>query len=252
MAIRLQKGNDRLRALALVLLFAIPSGAAAQNPFTLSEKDEIELGRHAAGEIEKDIRLVEAPAIVKYVDRIGQSLVQKSTRKEIAYTFKVIDSPEINAFALPGGYIYINRGLIEAAETEDELAGVLAHEIGHVVARHGANQASRAGLVQTGLGALGGSRFFPLRRSCPCSSLTTPRRGRLLGNDASRRGIAGGTERFARNSPLSSLRGWPSAGAAARRSSRASRGISGTTTSTRACTPAPSIPAVTAAPRIAT
>ena len=156
MAIRLEKIDDRLSALALVLLFVIPCWSAAQSPFTLSEKDELELGRHAAGEIEKDIRLVEVPFIVKYVDRLGQSLVEKSTRKGVAYTFKVIDSPEINAFALPGGYIYVNRGLIEAAETEDELAGVLAHEIGHVVARHGASQAARAGLVQTGLGALGG------------------------------------------------------------------------------------------------
>ena len=130
--------------------------AHAQNPFSLSEKDEIELGRLSAGEIEKDIRLVEEPAVVKYIDGLGQSLVQKSGRKEIAYTFKVVDSPEINAFALPGGFIYVNRGLIEAAGTEDELAGVLAHEIAHVVARHGADQAVRAGMVQTGLDVLGG------------------------------------------------------------------------------------------------
>ena len=144
-----------LRRLGLVFVAAAVSVAFAQNPFTLSEKDEIELGRHAAGEIEKDIRLVEEPSVVKYIDELGQSLVQKSTRKGIAYTFKVVDSPEINAFALPGGFVYVNRGLIEAAATEDELAGVLAHEIGHVVARHGADQASRAGMVQTGLGALG-------------------------------------------------------------------------------------------------
>ena len=130
--------------------------AHAQNPFSLSEKDEIELGRLSAGEIEKDILLVEEPAVVKYIDGLGQSLVQKSGRKEIAYTFKVVDSPEINAFALPGGFIYVNRGLIEAAGTEDELAGVLAHEIAHVVARHGADQAVRAGMVQTGLDVLGG------------------------------------------------------------------------------------------------
>jgi Zn-dependent protease with chaperone function len=145
-----------LRALALVVLITIPACSLAQNPFSLSEKDEIELGRHAAGEIEKDIRLIEDPAIVKFIDDLGQSLARKSSRKGIAYTFKVVNSPEINAFALPGGFIYINRGLIEAAETENELAGVLGHEIGHVVARHGADQAVRAGLVQTGLGALGG------------------------------------------------------------------------------------------------
>ena len=135
---------------------AIPIWILAQNPLSLSEKDEIELGRHAAGEIEKDIRLIEEPAIVKFIDDLGQSLVHKSNRQGITYTFKVVNSPEINAFALPGGFIYVNRGLIEAAGTQNELAGVLGHEIGHVVARHGADQAMRAGLVQTGIGVLGG------------------------------------------------------------------------------------------------
>jgi Zn-dependent protease with chaperone function len=144
------------RMLRLVLFVTIASATPAQNPFTLSEKDEIELGRHAAGEIEKDIRLIDDPAVNKYINDLGQSLVQKSSRQTIAYSFKVVDSPEINAFALPGGFIYLNRGLIEAAESQNELAGVLGHEIGHVVARHGADQAARAGLVQTGLGVLGG------------------------------------------------------------------------------------------------
>ena len=151
----MSKRTDFRLVLGLAVLAALPS-AHAQNPFTLSEKDEIELGRLSAGEIEKDILLVEESAVVKYIDTLGQSLVGKSARKGIAYTFKVVDSPEINAFALPGGFIYVNRGLIEAAGTEDELAGVLAHEIGHVVARHGADQAARAGMVQTGLDVLGG------------------------------------------------------------------------------------------------
>lgn len=138
-----------------VFLFAL-SVCNGQTPLTLSEKDEIELGRHAAGEIEKDIRLIDDPAIVKYIGDLGQALVDKSGRKGIAYSFKVVNSPEINAFALPGGFIYVNRGLIEAAASENELAGVLGHEIGHVVARHGADQAARAGLVQTGMGILGG------------------------------------------------------------------------------------------------
>lgn len=128
----------------------------AQSPFTLSEKDELELGRHASGQIEKDIILIEDPVITKYISDLGQTLVQKSGRNNITYSFKVVNSAEINAFALPGGYIYVNRGLIEAADDSTELAGVLGHEIAHVVARHGAEQAGRAGLVQTGLGALGG------------------------------------------------------------------------------------------------
>ena len=142
--------------LGLVALTVLSAVAPAQNPFRLSEEDEIELGRLASAEIEKDLLLVGHPAVVNYVDDLGQALVRHSTRKDIAYTFKVVDSPEVNAFALPGGFIYVNRGMIEAAETEDELAGVLAHEIAHVAARHGADQAARAAMVQTGLGALGG------------------------------------------------------------------------------------------------
>lgn len=130
--------------------------AYGQSPLTLSEKEELELGRAAAGEIDKTLRLIDDPKITKYISDLGQQLVERSTRKGIVYSFKVVDSPEINAFALPGGFIYVHRGLIEAAETQTELAGVLGHEIGHVVARHGADQAARAGLVQTGLGLLGG------------------------------------------------------------------------------------------------
>src|SRR5688572_18949362 len=140
----------------LAVVAAIPLALLAQNPFSLSEKDELELGRHAAAEIDKNIILIEDPAIVKFIDDLGQTLVRKSGRAGIAYSFKVVNSPEINAFALPGGFIYVNRGLIEVAETQNELAGVLGHEIGHVVGRHGADQAVRAGLVQTGLGALQG------------------------------------------------------------------------------------------------
>ena len=141
------------RRVALLLLFAL--ALPAQNPFSLSEADEIQLGKQASGAIEKDLVLVTDPSIVKYIDDLGQSLVRKSARANIQYSFKVVNSPEVNAFALPGGYIYVNRGLIEAADNESELAGVLGHEIGHVVLRHGAEQASRASMAQVGLGALG-------------------------------------------------------------------------------------------------
>lgn len=149
-------GARALGCAALVFLVTIPAYVRAQSPFMLSEKEELEMGRLASAAIEKDIRLIEDPSIVKYVTDLGQALVQKSGRAEIVYTFKVVDAPEINAFALPGGHIYVNRGLIEAADSQNELAGVLAHEIGHVVGRHGASQAVRANMVQTGLGALGG------------------------------------------------------------------------------------------------
>ena len=89
--------------------------------------------------------------VTTYVSDLGQVLAERSGRSHLAYTFKVVNSAEINAFALPGGFIYVNRGLSEAAQTETELAGVLGHEIGHVVARHGAEQAQRASIANLGL-----------------------------------------------------------------------------------------------------
>jgi|GEM_PF-407521 len=130
--------------------------AIAQGWFTLSEQDEIELGRLAAFEIEKSLTLLNDEPTGNYINELGQALVRVSARNKISYTFKLVDSSEINAFALPGGFVYVNRGVIEAASNEDELAGVLAHEIAHIVARHGADQAVRSGLIGAGLGALGG------------------------------------------------------------------------------------------------
>src|SRR4051812_43329735 len=95
-----------VRVFTLLCVVTQPVRTLAQSPFSLSERDEIELGRHAAAAIDKDARLIEDPAIVKYIQDLGQSIVQESTRKGIAYSFKVVNSPEINAFALPGGFIY--------------------------------------------------------------------------------------------------------------------------------------------------
>lgn len=121
----------------------------------LSEEEEVELGRAAADEMEKELELVTDEAVTAYVSELGQTLAQHSDRSHLTYTFKVVNSGEINAFALPGGFIYVNRGLIAAADTETELAGVLGHEIGHVVARHGAEQAQRASIANLGLSVLG-------------------------------------------------------------------------------------------------
>ena len=86
--------------------------------------------------------------VEKYINDLGQRLVRFSKRRNISYRFKVVNDPSINAFAIPGGYCYVNLGLIQLAETESELAGVMAHEIGHVVGKHGMEQVSK----QTGLG----------------------------------------------------------------------------------------------------
>jgi len=137
------------------LLLALPLPVAAQLFGGISEAQEIELGREAATMIEADLQLLDDQRVGDYVSRLGQALVARSGRAELSYVFTVVDSPEINAFALPGGFIYVNRGLIEAAENESELAGVLGHEVGHVVARHGVDQMQRAQIANLGLGVLG-------------------------------------------------------------------------------------------------
>ena len=107
---------------------------------------EVAIGRQLAAEVDQTSRLITDPGINEFVNRIGQNLVVHSDAK-LPFTIKVIDEPEINAFALPGGFLYINRGLLEAAENEAEVAGVLAHEIAHVTARHGIEQASKGELL---------------------------------------------------------------------------------------------------------
>jgi predicted Zn-dependent protease len=112
-----------------------------------STDTEIKMGKQYAMMVEQTARMVQDPVITEYVNRIGQNLVRNSDAK-VPFTIKVIDSDEINAFALPGGYFYVNSGLILAADEEAELAGVMAHEIAHVAARHAMQQMTRAQYAQ--------------------------------------------------------------------------------------------------------
>jgi predicted Zn-dependent protease len=112
-----------------------------------SIESEIALGKQAAQEVEKSSKLVDDPIVVDYVNRVGQRLVRNSDAK-VPFTIKVIDSDEINAFALPGGFFYVNSGLILAADEEAELAGVMAHEIAHVAARHGTRNATKEQIAE--------------------------------------------------------------------------------------------------------
>ena len=107
-----------------------------------SLEKEITVGKGLAQEIEKSAKIVEDPIIAEYVNRIGQNLVRNSDAR-VPFTIKVIDAEEVNAFSLPGGFLFVNLGLINLAEDESELAGDMAHEIAHVTARHGTRQASR-------------------------------------------------------------------------------------------------------------
>ncbi|MGI6092439.1 MAG: M48 family metalloprotease [Veillonellaceae bacterium] len=121
----------------------------------ISQKQEISIGRDVAKQLEKKYGLVEDPALQERVDRIGQSLVAVSDRKDIQYSFKVLNSKEINALAAPGGYIYVFKGLIDLMPSDDELAGVIGHEVGHVVEKHTVKQIEKS----MGMGILFGVLF---------------------------------------------------------------------------------------------
>ena len=116
-------------------------------PNWISLEKEIQIGSEIAQEFEQTARLIEDPVVSEYVDRIGQNLVKHSDAK-IPFYIKVVDNDEVNAFAFPGGYFYINKGLILAAENEAEMAGVMAHEISHVTARHATARMSKGQYLQ--------------------------------------------------------------------------------------------------------
>src|SRR5438552_16768454 len=111
-----------------------------------SIEKEIALGKQMAQEVERQAKIVDDPIIAEYVNRVGQNLVRNSDAK-VPFTIKVVDAEEINAFALHGGFFFVNTGVLLNADTEAELAGVMAHEIAHVAARHGTRQATRGQII---------------------------------------------------------------------------------------------------------
>lgn len=111
-----------------------------------SLEKEIALGKQLAQEVEREAKIIDDPIIAEYVSRVGQNLVRNSDAK-VPFTIKVLDTEEVNAFALPGGFFFVNSGLILKADSESELAGVMAHEIAHVAARHGTRQATRGEII---------------------------------------------------------------------------------------------------------
>lgn len=121
-----------------------------------STESEIEIGRESAMEVEQQLPVLRDGAVEDYVERVGARLARQAPGADYPYQFKVLNLAEVNAFALPGGFMYVNRGLLESVRNEGELAGVLAHEISHVALRHSTNQASKAYLAQAGLSVLGG------------------------------------------------------------------------------------------------
>lgn len=146
----------------LVLLTVMVVGvitACTVNPATgnrqlslVSESQEIALGRQNDQQIVETMGLVDDPELQEYVDRLGKTLAAQSERPDLPWTFRVVDDPVVNAFALPGGFIYVTRGILSHFNSEAELMGVLGHEIGHVTARHSVERISKAQLAQVGLG----------------------------------------------------------------------------------------------------
>jgi Zn-dependent protease with chaperone function len=155
----------KLLMLAISLVIVIlPVATLAQTPITLHSNkfkpaDDLKLGQEAAAEAEKQMQLVRDPELGAYVERVGERLAaaipQEFQHPEFHYYFKVVNAKEINAFALPGGPMYVNSGMITAAKTEDEMAGVMAHELSHVALRHGTAQVTKAQKYQTLSGIMG-------------------------------------------------------------------------------------------------
>ena len=129
-------------------LFGCAGRISDINIFT--DAEEVQLGKQFSREIEKEMKMYSDPIVTAYIDQLGQHLANHSQRRSITYHFKVVNTEAVNAFAVPGGYLYVNIGLIRAAENESELAGVIGHEIGHVVGKHGVKQMTR----QLGLAAV--------------------------------------------------------------------------------------------------
>ena len=146
-----------------------------------SPEQDIELGRTSAEEVTRQSVVLEDERVTRYVQRLGDKIAAHAPGYRFQYKFVVVDSEETNAFALPGGYVFINSGAIEATRNEGELAGVLAHEISHVVLRHGTNQASKAYVAKSAMrvidAALGGSKN-DVRRLAASLGLKGP--GRLF------------------------------------------------------------------------
>jgi predicted Zn-dependent protease len=131
----------------------IALGAAAMlAACSVSQDQEVQIGRQNAEQINAQLPLVQDPPIAEYVQQLGMAIAKTTSRSDLDWQFFVVDSREVNAFALPGGFIYVNRGLIERTARLDELAGALGHEIGHVVRRHSVQQMEKANGANVAVG----------------------------------------------------------------------------------------------------
>lgn len=123
-----------MKRIVILVAAVVMSGCA------VSQQQEIQMGQQYSAQIAQQLPLIQDPEVVRYINVLGDSIAHVTSRRDLDWHFYVVNSPEVNAFAVPGGYVYVNRGLIERATRMDELAGVLGHEIGHVVRRHTVKQ----------------------------------------------------------------------------------------------------------------
>ncbi len=145
---------------ALAMMVAAPTAACSVNPatgrvqaFLISEQEEVELGRKSDAEITESMRpYVDSPGLTELVESVGAKMAQSSERPQLPWTFRVLDEPAVNAFALPGGFVYVTRGLLAHLNSEAELAAVLGHEAGHVTARHGAVHLRKTNVARRSVG----------------------------------------------------------------------------------------------------
>ena len=142
-------------AIAVAVSFGTPSFAQGPHHFQpgfnlFSKQQDVQLGEESASQVRKQMTVISDPVLTAYVNRVGKRLVasQEATESGFPFSFEVVADPSINAFALPGGHMFINTGLLRAVDSEAQLAGVMGHEMSHVILRHGTNQASKANLIQ--------------------------------------------------------------------------------------------------------
>lgn len=148
--------TKRARRSVAVLAVAGATATAGACAPSVTTQQEVQLGADYSRQINRQLPLVRDAAANQYINQLGREIARAADPRGIPYTFYIVNSAQVNAFAIPGGHIYINRGLIERSDNVAELAGVLAHEIGHVVERHGIEQMQRANNANTALGVVYG------------------------------------------------------------------------------------------------
>ncbi len=142
--------------LLLLVLASLPLRAEEPTPSkavynTFNDEEEMAMGRKAAEETDKQMVLLDSTLLTAYLNHLGQKVAQASRRPQLQYNFKIVNTQTVNAFSLPGGFVYVHRGLLDFATNESELAGVLAHEVGHIVAYHSMNDVARRYWIDQGM-----------------------------------------------------------------------------------------------------